>query len=93
MKQWRKGLAAFLAVIWLLNLGLPGVAAGEGRSVYAKTSASVEIGGYGYCYVYLDDLTDLAALNVMIYYETEQVTVLNHYNQAPNELYEASRYT
>ncbi len=82
----KKTISAFLALICLFatfGLCTLGVSAAEGsRTVYATTSTSVTQGSYGYLYVYLDDLTDLSALGVSIYYDTEKITVKSVYNQA-----------
>ena len=60
------------------------------RRVYAETNASIDQGECGYCYVYLDDLTDLAALNVAVHYDTEKLTITDSYNQVSCSLYDSS---
>lgn len=91
--KMRKAISAFLAVICIFaSFGIRtlGASAEGAETVYATTSASVKQGSYGYLYVYLDDLTDLAALNVAVYYDTEKVTVTNTYNRVPCELYDSA---
>ena len=85
----RKVISAFLVLISLfMAFGLCALGtafADDGtRTVYATTSASIKQGSYGYLYVYLDDLTDLSALNVSVYYDSEDVTVQSVYNQVPS---------
>ena len=86
----RKVIAAFLAAICLI-MALPLGASAQGiRTVYAQTNASVQQGNYGYCYIYLDDMTDLASLNVAVHYDPEIITVIEHYNQVSAPLYDSS---
>ena len=83
--KMRKVISAFLVLVCICSVfGLCtlDIANAEGvRTVYATTSASVKQGSYGYLYVYLDDLTDLSALNVSVYYDAEKITVKSAYNQ------------
>lgn len=83
--KMRKVISAFLVLICLFTafgLCTLGASAAEGaRTVYATTSASVQQGSYGYLYVYLDDLTDVSALNVSVHYDTDKITVKNVYNR------------
>ena len=84
----RKVISAFLVLICLFStIGLCtlGANAAEGaKIVYATTSTSVKQNSYGYLYVYLDDLTDLSALNVSVYYDADKVTVKSVYNRVPS---------
>jgi hypothetical protein len=86
--KMRKVISAFLVLIcFFATFGLCtlGASAAEGaRTVYATTNASAKQGSTGYLYVYLDDLTDLSALNVSVYYDTEKITVKSVYNQVPS---------
>ena len=89
--KMRKVISAFLAIacifliFGLLTLGA--TAEGE-RIVYATTSATVQQGNYGYLYVYLDDLTDLSALTISVYYDTDKITVKNTYNSVSATVYD-----
>ena len=87
----RKAIVAFLAVLCILSsvCTLSTFAEGAER-VYAETPASVSAGGSSACFVYLDDLTDLASLNVAVYYDPEVLTVSDAYNQAACSLYDSS---
>ena len=86
----RKVIAAFLAAICLI-MALPLGASAQGAgAVYAETSKSVQQGAYQYCYLYLDDISGLASLNVQLHYDPSVVTVVEHYNQVSAELYDAS---
>ena len=87
----RKVIVAFLATICILaSVCIFGVFAEGTNQVYAEMNISAEQGEYGYCYVYLDDLTDLASLNVAVHYDTEKVTVTDSYNQVACNLYDSS---
>ena len=91
--KMRKVIAAFLAAICMLSaldICVPVLSATHTDTVYAETETSLRQGDYGYCYVYLDDLTDLASINVAVYYDTEKVTVLDSYNQVACSLYDFS---
>ena len=82
--KMRKVISAFLVLICIFTataLGTLSISAEGTRVVYGTTSESVKQGSYGYLYVYLDDLTDLSALNVSVYYDAEKITVKNVYNQ------------
>jgi len=86
--KMRKTISAFLALLCIFTTlalcTLTSSAAEGARTVYATTSTSINQGSYGYLYVYLDDLTDLSALNVSVYYDSEKVTVQSAYNQVPS---------
>ncbi len=86
--KMRKVISAFLVLICIFTAVSPcilGASAAEGtRTVYATTNASAKQGSYGYLYVYLDDLTDLSALNVSVYYDTEKITVKSVTNRVPS---------
>ena len=93
MKKLRNAIAAFLAVLCMLSsftVCTLGADAEGAETVYATTSTSVAQGAYAYCYVYLDDLTDLASMTVSVYYDTEKITVTNSYNRVACELYDSS---
>lgn len=90
--RMRKVISAFLAFVCIFStfslFTLGSSAEGE-RTVYATTRAStVQQGSYTYLDVYLDDLTDLSALNVSIYYDPEKVTVKNTYNSVSATVYD-----
>ena len=89
----RRILSAFLAVICIItSVGFCtlGINAEDAKPVYATTSESVAQGAYGYCYVYLDDMTDLSALTVSVYYDTSRVSVKNSYNRVACTVYDSS---
>ncbi len=90
--KMRKVISAFLVLIcFFATFGLCtlGASAAEGaRTVYATTNASAKQGSYGYLYVYLDDLTDLSALNMSVYYDTEKITVKSVYNKVSSVVYD-----
>lgn len=89
--KMRKVISTFLALVCILSsfsLLTLGVSAEGDRVVYATTSATVQQGGYGYLYVYLDDLTELSALNVSVYYDAEKVEVSSAYNRVSATVYD-----
>ena len=91
--KFRKALSTFLALIFILSsfsLCTLGASAEGTRPVYATTSTTVAQNGYAYCYVYLDDLTDLSALTVAVHYDTSKVTVQSVYNKVGCVAYDSS---
>ena len=89
--QMRKVIISFLALVCILSsfsLFTLGTSAEGERTVYATTNANVTQGSYGFLYVYLDDLTDLSALNISVYYDTEKVTVKSAYNSVSATVYD-----
>ena len=90
----RKALSAFLtftiliiSVLFAYPLGI--FAEGVNR-VTAQTNASVAQGNYGYCYVYIDDASAVASLNVSVYYDSTKITVDESYNQIACMTYDSS---
>ena len=73
-------LYAFLTAICVFGLCTLGISAEDARTVTATTNASVAQDSYNYCYVYLDDLTDLSALTVSVHYDAEKISVQSVYN-------------
>ena len=91
MKNMRKAAVALLAAICMMaSVCTLGVFAEGTNQVTAETSESIQQGSGGYCYVYLDDLTEIATLTVSVYYDTEKVTVTDSYNQVACTLYDSS---
>ena len=90
--KMRKVISAFLAIVCIFStfsLFTLGASAEGERVVYATTrSATVQQGSYTYLDVYLDDLTNLSALNISIYYDPEQVTIKNTYNSVSATVYD-----
>ena len=89
----RKVIAAFLALICMCTAAaICGTAATAATTdtVYAQTSSSLRQGDYGYCYVYLDDLTDLSALTVTVHYDSDKVNLVSSYNQVNCLLYDSA---
>ena len=90
--RMRKVISAFLAIVCIFStfslFTLGSSAEGE-RTVYATTRAStVKQGSHTYLDVYLDDLTNLSALNISIYYDPEQITIKNTYNSVSATVYD-----
>lgn len=84
--KMRRVISAFLATVCILSLfafNTLGISAEGERVVYATTSASVKQGSGGTAYVYLDDLTDLSAITVSVYYDPGKITVGSVYNSVP----------
>ena len=89
--KMRKAISAFLAIACIfttLGLFTLGASAEGERTIYATTSASIQQGNYGYLYIYLDDLTDLSALNISLYYDTDKVKVSSTYNKVSATVYD-----
>ena len=90
--KMRKALSAFLALVCIcssFSLFTLGASAEGERVVYATTrTATVQQGSYTYLDVYLDDLTNLSALNISVYYDPEQVTIKNTYNSVSATVYD-----
>ena len=87
----RKLLFVFLAIICFFSnfyLFTLSISAESERVVYASTSTAVQQGDYDYLYVYVDDLTDVSALNISIYYDTDKVTVVDAYNYVSATVYD-----
>ena len=87
----RKAISAFLAIaciFTMLGLFTLGASAEGERTVYATTSVSIQQGNYGYLYVYLDDLTELSALNISVYYDADKVMVNSTVNQVSATVYD-----
>ena len=87
----RKIISAFLVIACVfttLGLFTLGASAEGERTVYATTSASIQQGNYGFLYIYLDDLTDLSALNISVYYDTDKVKVSSTYNKVSATVYD-----
>lgn len=91
--KMRRAISALLAAFLMFGI-LPictlGTSAEGADTVYATTRESLEQGSYAYAYVYLDDLTDLAALTVAVHYDPQAVTVESSYNQVACEMYDSS---
>ena len=87
----RKAILAFLTAICMIALAFTLGVYAEGESrVTASTDTVKQQGSYGYCYVYIDDLTDLASLTVAVHYDTESVDVMSSYNRVGCTLYDSS---
>ena len=87
----RKVLIAFLAAVCILiSVCTLSIFAESANKVYAETSSSLTQGSYGYAYVYLDDMTDLASLTVAVHYDPEKVDITDSYNQVSCSLYDSS---
>ena len=87
----RKVTLAFLAVICILATVFPCVLvsfAEDTRAVYARSESTLRQGDYAYLYVYIDDLTNLSALSVSVYYDASCVSVHDAYNAVPASVYD-----
>lgn len=92
--RMRRILSALLVAISLLTsfrFCILGVSAEDAKSVYATTSVSAAQGStYNICSVYLNDLTELSALTVSVYYDTAKITIQNSYNAVACQVYDSS---
>ncbi len=64
--------------------------ADSGKKIYAEVSGAVEQGSYGYCYVYSDDLTDLASASISVMYDSDVIEITSYYNSLNAKMYDAS---
>lgn len=90
MKMRKTLVALLIAICMIISIYTLGVFAEGINQVTASTNSSIAQGSYGYCYVYLEDLTDLASLTVAVHYDTDKVTVINSYNRVACTLYDSS---
>ena len=91
MMKMRKAIIALLVATCLItSVCALGVSAESANQVTADMNATVQQGSGGYCYIYLDDLTDLSSLTVAIHYDTEKVTIFDSYNLIACTLYDSS---
>lgn len=89
--KMRKVFAAFLVAICMVSLACTlGVSAESTNRVTIEADASIQQGSYGYAYVYLDNLKDLASLTVAVHYDAEKVMVLDSYNMVGCDMYDSS---
>lgn len=92
--KMRRVLCAFLAALCIFcTMPISALAVETEDSplnVYATTNASVVQGSYGYTYVYVDDMTDLASLTVAVHYDADKITVTDCYNIVGCALYDSS---
>ena len=91
--KMRKALAAFLAMICIVNcFGICtfGVSAEGTTAVYAETSAALKQGETGYAYIYIDDLQALATVTVTVYFDPAKITVPEAYNQVGCVMYDSA---
>ena len=91
--KMRKVMVAFLAAICIftsLSICALGASAEGTNRVYAEVSTSAAQGSYQYCYVYLEDLTDLASLSVAVHYDSQKIEMDYTYNRVSCDLYDYS---
>ncbi len=73
------------------NIGSVTVHAIDANAVTGTTSNTVKQGNYGYLYVHIDSLENLASLNVEVHFESEKIEVLQTYNSVACNLYDSSQ--
>ncbi len=91
--KMRKVMAAFLAAICIftsLSVCTLGASAEGTNRVYAEVSTSAAQGSYQSCYVYLEDLTDLASLSVAVHYDSQKIEMDYTYTWVSCDLYDYS---
>lgn len=75
-------------VLLISMISIPVVAA-DTNCVTATTYTTVNQGDYAYCYVSIDSLETLAALDVAVHYDPTKVEVTQVYNQVNCSLYDS----
>ena len=82
--KMRKALAAFLAMICIVNcFGICtfGVSAEGTTAVYAETSATLKQGETGYAYINIENMQALATITVTVHFDPAKIRVTDAYNQ------------
>lgn len=75
-------LALLLSMlVFAVSLGGAVFAEGEGESVYIKTEASLVQGNTYYCYVYVTSMSNVAALDISVFYDSECIKTGSAYNR------------
>lgn len=86
----RRFISVLIAILILLA-PLGGISAESERTVFAETSEKIDQGAYGYCYVYIDDMSALVSLSIDVYYDAEAVEITGYYNSISCVMYDSSK--
>ena len=81
-------LGLVCAISLFLSVCLISGAAVAGNTVTATTNAMVKQGNTAYCYVYIDSLENLAALDITVHYDSTKVKINNVVNSVSSIVYD-----
>ncbi len=81
-------LGLVCAISLFLSVCLISGAAVTGNTVTATTEATVKQGNTAYCYVYIDSLENLAALDITVHYDSTKVKINNVVNSVSSIVYD-----
>ena len=80
------GLVCAIFLLFSVSV-ISGVAVTE-NSVAATTSSTVKQGNTAYCYVYIDSLENLAALDITVHYDSSKIKINNVVNSVSSIVYD-----
>ncbi len=83
-------LSMLTALVLVMTVAELPVAATDGNGVTATTSATIQQGNTGYCYVYIDSTEELAALDIAVHFDSSKIKPLNAYNSITAQVYDIS---
>lgn len=87
-RKWKACVSILCAVCLLFSNNSISTVAATDNSVTATTNVTVKQGTSAYCYVYINSLDALAALDVTVHYDNTKVKVNNVYNSVSCILYD-----
>ena len=93
MKTYKKSkvfISLVFIILMICSLGNMFVLAADGIAVTATTDSSVNQGNYAGCYVYIDSLESMAALEVAVHFDNTKVKIVSVYNSVGCTLYDSS---
>ena len=67
------------------------VSAESSRQIITSGSTSVQQGSSGYCYVEIDSVGDLSALEIAVYFNSDDVKITSYYNSVTNKIYDSAK--
>lgn len=86
--KWKTCISILCIVSILFSANSILVVAAADNSVTATTNVTVKQGSSALCYVYIDSLEDLAALDVTVHFDNTKVKINNVYNSVSCTLYD-----
>ena len=92
-KKMKVFISLVCAFALIFSLGVFSVAASDVKNVTATTGASIKQGGMGTCYVSIDSLGELAALDVTVHFDPAKVKINKVYNSVSCPFYDNATHT
>jgi len=89
MKKAKRIISALCVACLLFSLITISAFAVTEKSVTATTYSTVTQGNTGYCYVYIDSVKGLAALDLAVHFDPARVKITNVYNNVSCTLYDS----